>query len=446
MYGPGSEAWALNRESMLLLGAGPRALLLQIAHPAVAAGVDDHSDFRADPWRRLAATLKSYLTIVYGSRSAGPRRDQAAQRAPSRHRRGRATPRATRSSRCGSMPRSSTRRSSSTNAGSGRSAGERRERAYVETKPIGRAFGVPEALLPPDLDAFEAYVARMLGPDGPVQPGPLARELAAVILHPPLARWLPRRAAPDRIPPVPTLDPVAGDRPAAASVRDAYELRLGRPRAAGVGLARRGLACLATADPAACRQMPKALAADRVASRHAGAIPRAGRRRPAYESSRGNLGLNIVARKSIGVAASSASSSVTVAAELVAVVRDVPAERGPERRGAHPLAGIVEQVATLDVDRLVVAGRGVRVDRAIQRRRRAAAAAAEAQDGSGDEVGGGLIGERLARLVVADEPVEPLVGGLVGGEIAQVRACPCRAGSRSGPATPCRTRRPTRRP
>ena len=70
MYGPDSEAWALNRESMLLLGAGPRALLLQIAHPAVAAGVDAHSDFRMDPWRRLAATLKSYLTIVYGSGSA----------------------------------------------------------------------------------------------------------------------------------------------------------------------------------------------------------------------------------------------------------------------------------------------------------------------------------------------------------------------------------------
>ena len=69
---------------MLLLGAGPRALLLQIAHPAVAAGVNDHSDFRADPWRRLAGTLRSYLTIVYGSTSRRARRDPAAQHAPSR--------------------------------------------------------------------------------------------------------------------------------------------------------------------------------------------------------------------------------------------------------------------------------------------------------------------------------------------------------------------------
>src|SRR5258705_740566 len=70
LYGPTSEAWRLNREAMLLLGAGPRALLLQLAHPAVAAGVADHSDFRADPWRRLAGTLRSYLTIVYGSTAA----------------------------------------------------------------------------------------------------------------------------------------------------------------------------------------------------------------------------------------------------------------------------------------------------------------------------------------------------------------------------------------
>jgi uncharacterized protein (DUF2236 family) len=34
----------------VLLGAGPTALLLQIAHPLVAEGVED-----ADTWRRLVA-------------------------------------------------------------------------------------------------------------------------------------------------------------------------------------------------------------------------------------------------------------------------------------------------------------------------------------------------------------------------------------------------------
>ena len=51
LYGPDSEAWRLNREAMLLLGAGPRALLLQLAHPLVAEASSEHSDFRADPWR-----------------------------------------------------------------------------------------------------------------------------------------------------------------------------------------------------------------------------------------------------------------------------------------------------------------------------------------------------------------------------------------------------------
>ena len=70
MFGPDSEAWRFDREAMLLLGAGPRALLLQLAHPSVAAGVEEHSDFRADPWRRLDGTLRSYLRIIYGSTGA----------------------------------------------------------------------------------------------------------------------------------------------------------------------------------------------------------------------------------------------------------------------------------------------------------------------------------------------------------------------------------------
>jgi len=55
---------------------------------------------------------------------------------------------------------------------------------------------VPDSRLPRDVDAFDAYVAAMLSRDGPVHPTPMARELAAVILHPPLgpavasAGWL----------------------------------------------------------------------------------------------------------------------------------------------------------------------------------------------------------------------------------------------------------------
>jgi uncharacterized protein (DUF2236 family) len=58
-------AWRVNGEGVLILG-GPRALLMQIAHPAVAAAVAAHSDFPADPFARLWRTLDSMLAISFG--------------------------------------------------------------------------------------------------------------------------------------------------------------------------------------------------------------------------------------------------------------------------------------------------------------------------------------------------------------------------------------------
>src|SRR5215204_5691324 len=55
-----SIAWKINSEIVLLLGWNP-AILLQIAHPLVAAGVTDHSLFLTDPAgrpRRLWRTLQ----------------------------------------------------------------------------------------------------------------------------------------------------------------------------------------------------------------------------------------------------------------------------------------------------------------------------------------------------------------------------------------------------
>jgi uncharacterized protein (DUF2236 family) len=182
---------------MLLLGAGPRALLLQIAHPLVAAGVADHSDFRTDPWQRLAGTLRSYLRIVYGTADAA--RDEI-RRLGDLHRgvRGEVTEPFARQ-RHGrtysaldpdlSLWVHATLVDSTIVAYDawleplGRAA---RARYYQETLPVGRAFGIPEALLPPNLDAFEAYLATMLAPGGPIEVGPVARELADAITHPPL--------------------------------------------------------------------------------------------------------------------------------------------------------------------------------------------------------------------------------------------------------------------
>src|SRR5207237_1133110 len=67
LFPPGSVTWRLGRESCLLLGGG-RALLLQVAHPGVAAGVAEHSDFRSRPLDRLLRTLGLTLSLSFGNR------------------------------------------------------------------------------------------------------------------------------------------------------------------------------------------------------------------------------------------------------------------------------------------------------------------------------------------------------------------------------------------
>jgi uncharacterized protein (DUF2236 family) len=182
---------------MLLLGAGPRALLLQIAHPLVAAGVAEHSDFRSDPWARLSGTLRSYLRIVYGT--AGAARDEI-QRLHELHRgiRGavlEASARERHGGRYSALDPELSLWVHATLVDSTMAAyhawiaplsREDRERYYEETLPVGRAFGIPAAKLPRDLAAFEAYLDSMLAPGGPIEVDDVARDLAAGILHPPL--------------------------------------------------------------------------------------------------------------------------------------------------------------------------------------------------------------------------------------------------------------------
>jgi uncharacterized protein (DUF2236 family) len=68
-------AWRVNAERLVLFG-WTRAILLQIAHPLVAAGVFDHSGFRASPLAaasRLHHTVKAMLALTFGD-EAGHRR------------------------------------------------------------------------------------------------------------------------------------------------------------------------------------------------------------------------------------------------------------------------------------------------------------------------------------------------------------------------------------
>src|ERR671933_953853 len=83
LFGPGTMTWKINREGVLLLGGG-RALILQVAHPLVAAGVAEFSNYREDPWGRLYRTLDLTTKIVFGSMQTA---HEAAQRIQNVHKR-----------------------------------------------------------------------------------------------------------------------------------------------------------------------------------------------------------------------------------------------------------------------------------------------------------------------------------------------------------------------
>lgn len=67
LFGPGSVSWRVDREVLVLAG-GSCALLMQAAHPMVAAGVSEHSTYATDPFGRLLRTLTSSFDVVFGSR------------------------------------------------------------------------------------------------------------------------------------------------------------------------------------------------------------------------------------------------------------------------------------------------------------------------------------------------------------------------------------------
>src|SRR2546421_1389327 len=74
LFGPHSILWRVNRESAVTL-AGTCAILMQFAHPKVAAGVRDHSSYQVDAVGRLRRTLDLTLAIVFDPRPAALQAD-----------------------------------------------------------------------------------------------------------------------------------------------------------------------------------------------------------------------------------------------------------------------------------------------------------------------------------------------------------------------------------
>ncbi len=249
LYPPGSVSWRVNRESALLMGGG-RALLMQLAHPLVARGVDEHSDFRQRPVRRLLRTLSLTLALSFGTRPEA----LAAARAINQTHHG--------VSGAGYSARDpelllwvhatlvDTALVAYTTFVGPLGDGERQ--AYVrESRTVGELLGIPPAAFAADLAAFDAYLERVTRNELSVDER--ARSLAQAVFKPPLR--LPSGAG------FPLRAITAGLLP--VRLREAYRLPWGRPQRAAFALARGGLRRVGPLVPRQLRDVPQARIAER---------------------------------------------------------------------------------------------------------------------------------------------------------------------------------------
>jgi uncharacterized protein (DUF2236 family) len=178
----------VNRENVLLLGGG-RALLMQLAHPKVAAGVDEHSDFRAHPLRRLRRTIRMTMAIVFGDRETALSAARAVNQAHAN----------VRGSDYRALDPDLLLWVHATLADTALVTYEtfvqplearEREVFYEEFKLLGALLGIPPDRFPATYADFEAYLEQMMSEGGPVRVDGRALDLAAQILRPPL-RLLP---------------------------------------------------------------------------------------------------------------------------------------------------------------------------------------------------------------------------------------------------------------
>jgi uncharacterized protein (DUF2236 family) len=188
VFGPGSMVWRVDRESAIFLAAG-RALLLQLAHPWVAAAIAQHSQSLADPIGRFHRTFGLVFTMVFGTTDE----TIAAARRLYRHH---AVITGNLAEGGGAFSAGSAYRANdiaalrwvfATLADSAIVAFElvnpplsaaRHERYFAEFRPFAAFFGIPQTALPPNWPAFAAYIEEMLGSDTLAVTNP-ARAIAA---------------------------------------------------------------------------------------------------------------------------------------------------------------------------------------------------------------------------------------------------------------------------
>lgn len=79
LFGPQSTAWRVHGDAAMLIG-GIRSLLFQSLHPLAMAGVDQHSNYREDPWGRLNRTGRFVGATTFGSTAAAQRQIELVRR------------------------------------------------------------------------------------------------------------------------------------------------------------------------------------------------------------------------------------------------------------------------------------------------------------------------------------------------------------------------------
>ena len=264
-YGPGTQMWRINREAVLL-GAGPAALLLQIAHPLVAEGVAQHSRFEDDPFARLRNTLTTTMELVFGD---GPTAERALRRLNGIHASVRgevgdpAAIRATAASSYRAMDPELLLWVQATLIVTSVQAYERwvgpltdkdKETFWEEARRVGPRMGIPLHRSPVDWPGLMAWWSSMLEPDGPIQVTPTARRLAPTILRPPLP-----------VAPAPVIDALAlpGLALLPSRIRDGFAIHWSPRRERVAALLARCVKLWVRVVPSDWRAMPQARAAMR---------------------------------------------------------------------------------------------------------------------------------------------------------------------------------------
>jgi uncharacterized protein (DUF2236 family) len=65
--GPGSISWEINGDLASLVVGGTAAIIMEVLHPSVMAGVFTQSSYRTEPLRRARSTLGYVLRTTFGS-------------------------------------------------------------------------------------------------------------------------------------------------------------------------------------------------------------------------------------------------------------------------------------------------------------------------------------------------------------------------------------------